>query len=93
MAVATRTTSEKWRKLGDTGDVEDHFPTVGQFGGTGEAAWEPAPVVYGTDQSIFLNLGSMRVGRFYPVVLGGEEMVAVKEVDDSVSFYTAPPKS
>lgn len=48
------------------------------------------PVAYSPDGSFFLNLGAMRVGKFYPVTFFGAELVAVKDKDDSVSFYAAP---
>jgi hypothetical protein len=64
----------------------DSTPTETTPVGPTTARWEPEPVIHSTD-SVFLNLGSMHVGKPYPVTLGGVALVAVKEPDDSVSFY------
>jgi hypothetical protein len=69
--------------------VEQGSSTEGRVDRPGEIEWQPPPVVYGVDGSLFLNLDSMRVGRFYPVQLGGDDLVAVKEVDNSISLYAA----
>ena len=53
------------------------------------AEWLPAPVVYSTT-SVFLNLGSMEVGKPYPVRLGEHQVVAVKSADGSVRFFAIP---
>lgn len=57
--------------------------------GSSIAEWAPAPVVYSAT-SLVLNLGSMDVGKPYPVTFGGAELVAVKSKDGSVRFYAIP---
>jgi len=75
-------------RLGGT-EVQDSAPTEASIVGPSTAQWDLPAVVYSED-SFFLNLGSMMVGRLYPVRLGGVEMVAVKDDDGSVSFYARP---
>jgi hypothetical protein len=65
----------------------ESVPTETTLVGPTTAQWEPEPVVYSAD-SVYLNLGSMRAGKPYAVTLGGVDLVAVKDQDDSLSFYT-----
>jgi hypothetical protein len=54
------------------------------------AAGLESPVIYGSAESAYFNRGLMRAGRPYPVTLGGVELVAVRNRDDSISFYSVP---
>jgi hypothetical protein len=79
----------RWLRPGDV-DPQELRPTVTKLVGAEPTEWDPPPVVYSGPGSVFLNLGSMKRGRFYAVTLEGVELAAVKNQDDSVSFYAAP---
>lgn len=69
--------------------IETLEPTHTRLSSTGTAEWE-SPVTYSEPNSAYFNRQLMKVGRPYPVTLGGVELVAVKNSDDTISFYSIP---